>query len=83
MADNCGPYLAALSYSSNRGIASSFIFLGTANTSVVFCVKVVSWVERQNWERTFFRHLNEEKLFALFWFCDMGWNERVLYVFRK
>ena len=34
IADNWGPYLAALSYSSNNGIASSFIILGTARTSV-------------------------------------------------
>ena len=27
-------YRAALSYNSNRGIASSFMFLGTASTSV-------------------------------------------------
>lgn len=33
MAESCGPYLAALSYNSKRGIARSFIFLGTARTS--------------------------------------------------
>jgi hypothetical protein len=33
IADSCGPYLAALSYSSKSGMASSFIFLGTARTS--------------------------------------------------
>ena len=32
MALSWGPYLAALSYSSNNGMARSFIFLGTART---------------------------------------------------
>ena len=33
IADNWGPYRAALSYNSNNGIASSFMFFGTARTS--------------------------------------------------
>jgi len=28
--------------------------------------------------RTLLRHLNEEKLFAFFWFCNVCWNERIL-----
>ena len=34
MAESCGPYLAALSYNSKSGMARSFMFLGTARTSV-------------------------------------------------
>jgi len=32
IADNWGPYRAALSYSSKSGMASSFMFFGTAKT---------------------------------------------------
>jgi hypothetical protein len=34
MAESCGPYRAALSYNSKSGMARSFMFLGTARTSV-------------------------------------------------
>jgi hypothetical protein len=56
IADNWGPYRAALSYSSKSGMASSFMFFGTAKTSVNELIKGIPW----GLARTALGHLNQK-----------------------
>jgi len=54
MAESCGPYRAALSYNSKSGMARSFMFLGTARTSVCQpeLIRRVAVVEVEETRRT-------------------------------
>lgn len=67
-------YLAALSYSSNKGIANSFIFFGTASTSESSLT-----FARIDQPKTLtpLRHLHQEQLLTLLRFRDMCWHERI------
>jgi hypothetical protein len=67
-------YLAALSYSSNSGIASNFMFFGTANTSGLLSV---SNTEIRK-ELTALWHLYKEHFLAFLWFGDMSRDEGIL-----
>ena len=75
---------AALSYSSKRGIARSFIFLGTARTSFLFRKMHGQGQTRPEDKKkiknphTSFRHLNKEQLLALFRLGNMRRDKRVL-----
>lgn len=79
MAESWGPYRAALSYSSKRGIAKSFIFFGTARTSFKINSQLKVEGPGKQASRTSFGHLDQEQLFALLWLGDMSWDKRVLY----
>lgn len=77
-----------MSYNSKRGIAKSFIFFGTARTSVNIraictnnqCTYTADHegvtVEKV---RTTFGHLDEEQLLALFRLSYMRWDEGILH----
>ena len=60
MAESWGPYRAALSYSSKRGIAKSFIFFGTARTSFKINGQLKIEGTGKQASRTSFRHLDQE-----------------------
>ncbi len=67
---------AALSYNSKSGIASSFMFFGTARTSAEK-LKIYTH-EKKNYTRTLFGKLDKEELLALLGFCDVCRAERIL-----
>jgi hypothetical protein len=67
---------AALSYSSKRGMARSFIFLGTASTSGGESERKRH--RREEGGHTLFRHLHYEKLFTFLRLGYVRGDERVL-----
>lgn len=79
MAESWGPYRAALSYSSKRGIAKSFIFFGTARTSFKINGQLKVEDTSKQAGRTSFGHLDQEQFFALLWLGDMSRDKRVLH----
>lgn len=72
---------AALSYSSNSGIASSFMFFGTASTSACRTAPRQPPTRHRPTStvaRTLFRQLHQEQLLALLRLRDVRRHERVL-----
>ena len=71
-------------------MARSFMFLGTASTSVEFTDTIRKWLmfaffhdlclHRRKRVRTSLRHLDKEQLLAFFWFSDMCWDKWILYI---
>jgi hypothetical protein len=67
---------AALSYNSKRGIARSFIFFGTARTSIE--KRKVNEKYGREMLRTPLWHLYQEEFLALLWLRYVCWHKRVL-----